>query len=256
LKKVLVMSSVLATLAVTGFAPVFAAESTQVGTQPAQQNLQPGQQGYVGALNNRPSNAFTPASSATTSKGAESPMYVGYWYQFEPSSITVLMRPNNDPSASGTVSTYNFGYYLDNVLPNEWVASWPTQALEAGAVSVRSFGWYCSNYPKYPNVGADVDNTVNSQVFKPGTSTSATNNAISATVDQAVNYDNGGPVEQPGFFKAGTYGTARDSSSYSFYNNAYQNGEDYWANQGKTYQWMLSYYYPGTNIVVGSGSSY
>jgi len=214
------------------------------------QNLQPGQAGYVGALNNRPSNA-APPSTSTGLNASITPDTVGYWWQYEPSTIPVLVRPNNDPSANGTVTTYNFGYYLDNVLPNEWEGAWPAQALEAGAVSVRSYGWYYDNYPKYPNVGAAVDNTTNCQVFKPGTAQTTTNTAISTTRGYALSY---GIAEQAGFFKAGSYGTGRDSSSYSWYNNNYQNGDDYWANQGENYIWMLNYYYPGTTIEEGSGS--
>ncbi|WP_083517317.1 SpoIID/LytB domain-containing protein [Alicyclobacillus shizuokensis] len=228
-------------------------KTPSVGQLPQQQGLQPGDQGYVGALNNRPSNEYIPT---TKSDGEPNVSSGGSWYDYEPSTIKVLMRTNNNPSASGTVKSYNFGYYLNNVLPNEWEASWPSQALEAGAVSIRSYGWYCVNHPKYPDVGAALDNTINSQVFKPGSSTSKTNNAISDTAGLAIIYYGNGGSEQPGFFKAGSYGPGRDSSSYSFYNNAYQNGEWYYANQGKSWSWMLSYYYPGTSLIQGSGSGY
>ncbi|MCY0892598.1 MAG: SpoIID/LytB domain-containing protein [Acidibacillus sp.] len=211
-----------------------------------QGNLQPGDTGYVGALNNRPSNAYTPAPHS----GAQ-PLTVGSWYQYEPSSITVLMRPDNDPSAAGTPETFSFGGYLANVLPNEWVSSWPAQALDAGAVSARSYGWYASNYPQYPNQGCALDNTTNSQVFKPGTAVSSTTTAFNVTAGEVLianGYD-----QQPGFYKAGSYATGRDSSSYNFYNNAYQNGEDYYAVNGQNWVWMLSYYYPGTSLIAGNG---
>ncbi len=220
---------------------VFAAKSSQ---------LNPGDSGYVGALNDRPSNAFTPNTKNSSNTTTVSPMVAGYWWQYEPSTIAVLVRPNNDPSSSGTVTTYHFGYYLRNVLPNEWVGSWPANSLDAGAIAVRSYGWYCVNYPKYPTVGAAVDNTTNSQVFKPNTMLSSTDNAFVNTDGLAIGYNN---AQQPGFYKAGTYGSSRDSSSYSFYNNMYQNGTDYWANNGESYSWMTSYYYPGTNLVSGSG---
>lgn len=235
------------------FAASTSATTNQVQTGAQQQNLLPGQPGYVGALNNRPSNA-EPASSVKSSSTL-SPDSIGNWWQYEPGTISVLVRVNNDPSQSGTVENYNFGTYLDDVLPNEWEGSWPTQALEAGAVSVRSFGWYYDNYPKYPTIGAAVDNTTNSQVFKFGTAQTATNNAISATAGQAMNGPTyNGSTEQGGFFKAGTYDSGiRDSQTWAWLNNNYQYGDQYWANQGKSYTWMLTYYYPGDTIVDGGG---
>lgn len=227
---------------VIGLNNVFAAGSEKL------QNLQPGDPGYVGALNDRPSNAPSETTGSTT--GTIKPLNAGYWYQYEPSTIKVLVREKNDPKATGPVKSYDFGYYLQNVLPNEWVASWPSEALKAGAVSVRSYAWYCTNHYKYPNVGAALDNTTNSQVFKPGTAVSKTNSAISATSGEALIY---GSTEVPGYYKAGSYGSGRDSSSYNINNNAYQNGEHYWADQGKTYRWMLTYYYPGTSIITGNG---
>ncbi|WP_445613261.1 SpoIID/LytB domain-containing protein [Geobacillus sp. YF-1] len=221
---------------------VFAAGSERL------QNLQPSDPGYVGALNDRPSNGPSETTEPTT--GTIKPLNADYWYQYEPSTIKVLMREKNDPTATGPVKSYDFGYYLQNVLPNEWFASWPSEALKAGAVSVRSYAWYCTNHYKYPNIGAALDNTINSQVFKPGTAVSKTNSAISATSGEALIY---GGTEIPGYYKAGSYGPDRDSSSYNINNNAYQNGEHYWADQGKTYRWMLTYYYPGTSIITGNG---
>ena len=164
-----------------------------------------------------------------------------------------MVRPNNDPSQSGTVVNYNFGYYIQNVLPNEWVSGWNAEALKAGAVCVRGFGWYCVNYPKYPSVGAAVDNTVNSQVFKPGTAVTSTNSAISNTAGE-VRELYSGAVQLPCFYKAGTYGTNRDSSSYNFNNNVYQNGTHYFADQSNSYSYMLNYYYPGTISIKGYGA--
>lgn len=247
--KCLVVASIVSLSFPVGKLSTYAASNQ---TTVKQQNLKPGQDGYVGALNNRPSNTPTSKNSKLSPSSISiNPNNAGYWYQYEPSTIRVLMRTDNNPNNSGSVSSYNFGYYLKNVLPNEWVGSWPTQSLEAGAVSIRSYGWYCTNNPKYPSVGADLDNTVNSQVFKPGTEYSATNSAVSSTSGEALIRS---ATEIPGYYKAGSYSSGRDSSSYNFYNNAYQNGEHYYADNGKSYSWMLDYYYPGTSVITGSGS--
>ena len=42
----------------------------------------------------------------------------------------------------GTVERVAFKTYVKNVLPNEWMTSWPAASLEAGAMAVKSFGWY------------------------------------------------------------------------------------------------------------------
>lgn len=215
--------------------------------------LLPGDDGYVGALYDRPSNSIgIKEPKQSNSSGSIQPNDVYYFWSYEPTTINVLVRPNNDPAASGTVVNYDFGYYLQNVLPNEWISSWGAEALKAGAVCVRGYGWYCVNYPKYPSVGAALDNTVNSQVFKPGTAVASTNSAISGTAGE-VREVYSGAVQQPCFYKAGTYGTNRDSSSYDFYNNVYQNGTDYFADNGYSYSYMLDYYYPGTIAISGYG---
>jgi hypothetical protein len=266
------IKKLLTTVAVTGvFALCLTTQTAYAATLvphtvnspkvPIAQNLKPGQPGYVAALNNRPSNAFTPsgvkgATSNTIANPNGSP-YGGYWYDYEPTSITVLIRPDNNPSASPTgTSTVNFLTYMQDVLPNEWEGDWPLTSLEAGAVSVRSYAWYCVNNPKYPDQNAALDNTTNSQVYIPNSSMESTNSAISATSGQVlIRYTSGVTAgeQMPAFYKAGSYGPGRDSSSYNFYNNAYQLGEDYYANLGESYSTMLSYYYPGENIITASG---
>jgi hypothetical protein len=94
---------------------------------------------------------------------------------------------------TGTIQTYAFEYYVENVLPNEWYASWPASSLEAGAMAVKTYGWYWVNNWRggvlngtcydveggtYPD-GAGCD--VNYQCFVPGTATSSTDDAVENT---------------------------------------------------------------------------
>lgn len=60
----------------------------------------------------------------------------GWWWQNEPTSITVEA---DAPGENGSVTTYSLSYYVEHVLPYEWIASWPMQSPEAGAVSIRTF---------------------------------------------------------------------------------------------------------------------
>ena len=54
-----------------------------------------------------------------------------------PSTIKVFV-----PSANPQIQTIAFPTYVENVLPNEWIASWDGDALKAGAVTVKSYAWY------------------------------------------------------------------------------------------------------------------
>jgi hypothetical protein len=76
--------------------------------------------------------------------------------------------------------TFSLEQYVRRGLPNEWIASWPQDALAAGAVAYRSFGaWHVLNPPAH---GAyDVCSSACCQVNEPNTFAS-TNQAVDATV--------------------------------------------------------------------------
>jgi hypothetical protein len=46
---------------------------------------------------------------------------------------------------AGAIETYNFEYYVENVLPNEWLSGWDAASLDAGAMAVKTYGWYWVN---------------------------------------------------------------------------------------------------------------
>ena len=45
-------------------------------------------------------------------------------------------------AASGAVETVDFRAYLKNVLSREWISSWTTESLRAGALAVKHYAWY------------------------------------------------------------------------------------------------------------------
>ena len=45
-------------------------------------------------------------------------------------------------SATGAVDTVDFGTYVKNVLSREWISSWTTESLRAGALAVKNYAWY------------------------------------------------------------------------------------------------------------------
>jgi peptidoglycan hydrolase-like amidase len=154
----------------------------------------------------------------------------------KPSSIRVGIRANNSTSNPiSSVSVVPWYDYNIDVLPNEWIGSWPDQSLRAGAMAIKMYAWYHILYPKYSN--CDVDNTVNSQVYKPNSRYSKSTTAVDE--QSGIGMTHNGVIFEAQY-RAGSY----DSSIPGTY-IASQNGTHYWADNGKTWDWMLSYYYPG-----------
>ncbi|MBO8169603.1 MAG: SpoIID/LytB domain-containing protein [Thermoanaerobacteraceae bacterium] len=121
------------------------------------------------------------------------------------------------------------------------------EALKAGAMAVKMYGWYHVKYPKYPAWGADVDNTINSQVYKLGSNYWKTNDAVDAI--HGLGFRRNWKWIDPFLFEtsyyAGTYDGSRTDGEHMT-----QNGSHYWADQGKTYSWILTYYYDSSDQYV------
>ncbi|MEV5570595.1 peptidase inhibitor family I36 protein [Spirillospora sp. NPDC052269] len=82
------------------------------------------------------------------------------------------------------VERVDFKTYVKNVLPNEWMAGWPRESLKAGAMAVKSYGWYWAMHSSRKTPWKqcfDVYDTDSSQVYHPGSATSSTNAAVDAT---------------------------------------------------------------------------
>ena len=153
----------------------------------------------------------------------------------------------------GRVDTVEFRQYVKHVLPNEWVASWPTESLRSGAMASKTYAWYRTMYPKYPRSGYDTRDTTADQVYNPNVSYASTN----AAVDDTWNYRftrNGAIFETQ--YCAGTYNNSRTSGqcgeNHGFVDGNFmsQNGSHYWADQGKDWQWILNFYY--SNIAIST----
>ncbi|MFA1537882.1 SpoIID/LytB domain-containing protein [Actinomadura monticuli] len=77
-----------------------------------------------------------------------------------------------------------FKTYVKNVLPNEWITSWPSESLKAGAMAVKSYGWYWALHSTRKTSDGrcfDVYDTTSSQVYKPGSAKASTSSAVDAT---------------------------------------------------------------------------
>lgn len=141
-----------------------------------------------------------------------------------------------------TTQTMNFHFYTRNVLPNEWIASWPTNSLEAGAITVKMFAWYHIINPKFPEYNAALtDRASDSQVFLVQSSNPNTDAAIDAVpygLETSVSLS----LFETGY-RAGSY----DGSGYHS-GLAYQNGSKYLADNGYNYSQILHYYYDNSYI--------
>ena len=79
-----------------------------------------------------------------------------------------------------TVQTIDFKEYVKHVLPNEWVSSWPTESVRAGAMAAKMYAWsYIAAGGKWPD--ADVYDSTCDQVYNPAVSYTSTNNAVDFT---------------------------------------------------------------------------
>lgn len=101
----------------------------------------------------------------------------------QPKTILVYRKALN------RVERVDFRYYVKNVLPNEWIASWPTESLHAGAHAVKTFAWHktLTSTKKAPNGQCyHVADTTADQVYKPGSALAATSKAVDDTWNERL----------------------------------------------------------------------
>ncbi|MEO6457137.1 MAG: SpoIID/LytB domain-containing protein, partial [Chloroflexia bacterium] len=149
-------------------------------------------------------------------------------------------------TATGIVEVVPFREYVKYVLPNEWVPSWSSEAIKAGAMAVKSYGWYwVSRGGKQLALGADVKDNVDDQVYDPNVSYASTDAAVDATFNYAITRN--GDLFQAqycaGNYRADPAGDCPWPTQYMT-----QWGSSYHADQGRTWGWILGFYYGGSVI--------
>lgn len=168
-----------------------------------------------------------------------------------PSTIRVYMSTTWNKAAwscaLNCVKSVDFLTYIKDVLPNEWGPTWASESLKAGAMVVKMYGWFATYSPLAWAVNADVYDDTRSQVYLAGTNVAATNSAINGVGSLGIDKTNGSLFLTE--YRAGTYDSAYQSSGY-----VRQNGSKYWADNSKTWTWILEYYYNGSTVVGGSTS--
>jgi uncharacterized protein YneR len=170
-----------------------------------------------------------------------------------PPTIRVYM------TGTGDVVVYNFQFYEQHVLPNEWGTGAPYAALQAGAEAVRDYAWYfVLNGSKGTAADVnpcsfDVDDTTAYQDFVPSGPTSTnTNTAVTSTASTV--FSHGGTITETSFCSNFVTDCGADSPPDSCGELATgtsmsQIGSDSCADDGDSWEKILSiYYYPGYEL--------
>lgn len=80
--------------------------------------------------------------------------------------------------------------YLYSVVSSEMPSTYPEQALNAQAVCARTYALYQRKKSYYSPYGANVDDTVNSQVYNNVAETKESKRAVKTTQEQYLEYNN------------------------------------------------------------------
>lgn len=112
------------------------------------------------------------------------------------------------------VNDVSMNEYLKKVVPSEMPSTYSEEALKAQAVTARSFAYTQAKGQTYEKVGADVDDSVLSQVYNNCKTAESSDKAVESTKGEMLKYDD--KVITTNFFST--------SSGYT------ANSGDVWAN--------------------------
>jgi hypothetical protein len=146
---------------------------------------------------------------------------------------------------TGQIDEVDFDYYVKNVLPNEWIASWDMEALKAGAMAVKTYAWYWTIHQKYPGQGYDVRDDTWDQVYNPASSHSRTDQAVEDTWNWVM-------MKNGEVFQAQYDSGIQGSPDPLYPGRMSQWGTQYWAEGVKDWQWICHYYYDPIALASGS----
>jgi hypothetical protein len=171
---------------------------------------------------------------------------------------------------TGPVQVMSLESYVQSGLDNEWIPTWKSASLQAGAVAYRTYGaYYVINQP-LGNPNYDIRSDTCNQAWVSGTAPSC-ENAANATVGEVI-VNSSNVIVKPeysaennnagcgnGFSGTGsTWPCISDNVCSGFSTDGHgrgmcQNGSNRWALQGQTYTWILDHYYnPGNYFRCGS----
>lgn len=145
-------------------------------------------------------------------------------------------------TSTGTLEYLGFDEYAKCVLPNEWYASWESEALKAGAITIKTYAWYNATYPRKPatDYGAHLtDRWQNYQHYVPDSNEPSTDTAVDDVSGIFMRNSDGKVFDAQ--YRAGTKGEIGEA----FSGQLSQWGSQYIATNYPEYDYytILSYYY-------------
>ncbi|MEO8284891.1 MAG: SpoIID/LytB domain-containing protein [Chloroflexota bacterium] len=168
--------------------------------------------------------------------------------------LSATSAPQNPPAqirvyrtGTGAVEVVPFKDYVKHVLPSEWIPTWAPGSLRAGAMAVKEYAWYwISLGGKQTTLGADVKDNTEDQVYDPNVSYASTDAAVDATWQYSMTLD--GALIQANYC-AGSY-AADPTGDCPWGGLRYmtQWGSAFYADQGRSWSWILKFYYSGIVI--------
>ena len=170
-----------------------------------------------------------------------------------PATIRVLVHTS---STKATIQAVPFETYVENVLPNEWVAGWDGDSLKAGAVAVKSYAWYwVTHYGGYVGSAAtsadcfDVTDDTSFQVYRANSAQPRTTTAVQATWPYRLTQN--GQVFQAGYaayLSSSSEACGAHANGYQLSQWGSQNCVE--ANTGNKFPVILEAYYAGVQLAT------
>ena len=163
-----------------------------------------------------------------------------------PTTIRVL---RSSGSSKGYVQIVNFKTYVQVVLAAEWPPSWPTAALQTGAMAVKQYAWYYAMHWRGGTAHSscyDVSDGNNDQIYQPESRTPSAAQLAAVDATWTTSATKRGAFLLMGY-RSGVYPSACgvDADGY----HLYQHSSLTCANNGMTLDQILHVYFdPGLAI--------
>lgn len=169
----------------------------------------------------------------------------GWSSEAQPPPVIRVLR-----TATGAVETVDFRAYVANVLSREWISSWSTESIRAGALVVKHYAWFrVLNWRGYTNASGacfDVFDSTRDQLYDP---TRPTHGPMSAAVDVtwATLALRNGRIFAP-YYSAGATGEACGANANGW--QMFQWGSQACGLAGRSAAQILATYYPGVQVLA------
>jgi len=158
-------------------------------------------------------------------------------------------------TATGAVETVDFGTYVKNVLSREWISSWTTESLRAGALAVKNYAWYqvihWRGYTTADGACFDVFDSTRDQHYDPSKPTYA---SMAAAVDATWGTLalKGGRIFAT-YYNAGSAYEACGANANGW--QMFQWGTQACGLDGKSAAQIMGIYYPGVTVTAAPAPS-